>query len=230
MLYNLCIDEKSKNVERVVINDKCKTFFSDWKQGVFYYDNVVEASVLHEKNNLPIIDTIFDATSSRKLLKKYVQLLGGFPIVLKLMNGSHGVGVVKVDTFDSLFSIADVFVKKDLFFIIRKYIDYKEHARMIVLGSEVISSIEYKRASNDFRSNIGKKPEVYEKKYSREMQELAVQATNILGFEFGGVDLLIDKDGSVYIAEVNFPCFFPRAQLKTGDDISGLMIDYLLNK
>ncbi|KKQ46317.1 MAG: hypothetical protein US63_C0003G0030, partial [Candidatus Moranbacteria bacterium GW2011_GWC2_37_8] len=50
------------------------------------------------------------------------------------------------------------------------------------------------------------------------------------GFEFGGVDILIDRNGEHYLIEANFPCFFPRCQMLTGVDISGMMLDYLVQK
>ena len=60
---------------------------------------------------------------------------------------------------------------------------------------------------------------------------MAVKAVRSLGYEFGGVDILFEEEtNNPYIAEVNFPCFFPTTQRLTNIDISGKMIDFLINK
>ncbi|HET9411394.1 MAG TPA: hypothetical protein VFO38_00910 [Candidatus Saccharimonadales bacterium] len=114
--------------------------------------------------------------------------------------------------------------------MMRKYIDYTAHARLIVLGNHVIDSIEYKREPNDFRSNVAKQPSVLAKEFSQAIQDAAVQSVQALDLEFGGVDILIQDDGQFYIAEVNFPCNFSRSQMTTQTDIAGAIIDFLATK
>ena len=98
-----------------------------------------------------------------------------------------------------------------------------------MLGDKVIDSIEYTANDGDFRSNEGAKPNVAPKKFTDEVEKLAVKATRALGLEFGGVDIMITNNGPK-VAEVNFPCFFPRCQQLTGTDIAGMMVDYLMEK
>ena len=107
---------------------------------------------------------------------------------------------------------------------------YTAHARLIVLGDQVIDSIEYKREPNDFRSNVAKQPSVLAKKFPQHIQDAAVESVKALDLEFGGVDILIQNDGQFYIAEVNFPCNFSRSQLTTQTDIAGAIIDFLVAK
>ena len=99
-----------------------------------------------------------------------------------------------------------------------------------MLGNKVIDSIEYTALKDDFRTNIGKTPNVKPKKFSAKAEKIAVKSVKSLGLEFGGVDILVGKSGVNYVAEMNFPCFFPRCQLVTGVDIAGKMIDYLVRK
>lgn len=230
ILYNVCVDHKSRTLEKCIINNDVITFCVNNSTGSYSYDNVIDATIVHSKNNLPIIKTVFDVTRDRKILNQYVDYLEGFPIIIKSTDGSHGVGVMKIDSLDSLLSIIDVLLSENKKFIMRKFIDYKEHARLIVLGDKVISSIEYKKIRNDFRSNVGKELNIIAKSFGKEIENVAIDAVRVLGYEFGGVDILLDNKGDFYIAEVNYPCFFPRAQQTTGIDISGLMIDYLINK
>lgn len=230
ILYNVCVDHKSRTLEKCIINNDVATFCIDNNTGLHSYDNVFDATIIHSKNNLPIVKTVFDITKDRKMLSHYVDYLGGFPIIIKSKDGSHGVGVIKIDSLDSLLSIVDVLLNTNNKFIMREFINYKQHARLIILGNEVVSSIEYKRIKNDFRSNVGKELKIMAKKFGKGIEDTAIEAVRVLGYKFGGVDILIDNKGKFYIAEVNYPCFFPRAQQVTGIDISGLMIDYLIEK
>lgn len=229
-LYRISTDKNSLLLEKFLINENVISFYSSLKECISKLDNVVEATLIHEKNNLPIIKTIFALTNNKSLLKKYAKKLDEFPLIIKSAGGQHGVGVIKIDSLESLYSVADYLHKQNDEFILRKFIDYREHARLIVLGDKVISSIEYKRVENDFRSNVGKKLTIVNKKFDPKIEEIAVRSVSVLGYEFGGVDILIDKNGSPFIAELNFPCYFPRAQQSSNIDISGQMIDFLINK
>jgi hypothetical protein len=232
ILYRITSDETSHIVAASLLTPEVATFYIDNLQGSLYYTTNWSHTIGHKMHGLPIIPTIADLPNDRELLKKYVKYLGGFPVILKAQGGSHGIGVIKVDSPESLFSIVDYLVSMAKSNVaLRKYIDYSTHARLIVIGNKVVDSIEYKRAGGDFRSNIGNSPEVVPRKFSTAIEKAAIKATHIKGYECGGVDILIDKDGvKFYIAEVNYPCNFSRCQNLTGVDIAGKMVDHLLNK
>lgn len=231
-LYNLCDDINSQLIEKSIINSKVQTFYSHYKYGINKVGDVddVRSYCIHNNNNLPVMKTILSLPNNKAMLKKYVNYLEGFPIIIKSTGGSHGIGVMKIDSMESLRSIVDYLRQQKDNFIMRKFIDYTKHARFIVLGNTVIASIEYKRLKNDFRSNVGNKLNIVAQSFGAPIEKIAVDAVRLLGYEFGGVDILIDEYHKPHIAEVNFPCYFPRAQEATGVDISGQMIDYLINK
>lgn len=173
--------------------------------------------------------TINYLPKDRDAMLKCIDYLGGFPIIIKALGGSHGVGVMKIETTESLFSVSDYLRRQGGIFVMKEYCDVKSTARLIVLGDKVIDSIEYRANKGDFRSNEGAKPNTYVKEYDDATKELAVKATHALGLEFGGVDIMNTPDGPK-VAEVNFPCFFPRCQMLTGVDIADEMIKYLMAK
>ena len=232
VLYKVSTDPRSTTLFAYLVNDKVATVFESPNRAVATYDNVFGASLIHQRSNLPIIPTVFDLTRDPKKLQNYVERLGGFPIIVKAGGGSHGVGVMKFDSFDSLKSVTDYLLTRGdkPQFIMRKYIDYAAHARLIVLGDQVIDSIRYHRVPGDFRSNVGKDLKVETKSFDREIERAAIGSVKALEAEFGGVDILIDQQGKGYIAEVNVPCFFPRTQLATGTDIAGALVDHLVKK
>lgn len=231
-LYNICDDITSQIIEKSVINSKVQSFYTDYRHCINKINDIddIRSYLIHKNNNLPVIKSILSLTTDKKMLKKYVDHLDGFPIIIKSMGGSHGIGVMKVDSLDSLYSIVDYLTKQKDNFILRKFINYKKHARFIVLRDKVIASIEYKKIKGDFRSNVGENLNIISRNFGTLYEKIAVDSVHTLGYEFGGVDMLIDRDNRPYIAEINFPCYFPRAQQATGIDISGKMIDYLIEK
>ncbi len=229
-IYRISTDKKSCLVEKFLASIDVISFYKNHIDCIGKLDNVLECTLIHEKLNLPIIPTIYSLPRDKNLLRKYSDKLNKFPIIIKSTGGQHGVGVMKIDSLESLYSISDYLSQEKNDFILREFIDYVEHARLIVLGNKVISSIEYKRVKDDFRSNVGKNLEIINKNFGEKINDIAIKSVNSLGYEFGGVDILIDKEGNPFIAEVNFPCYFPRAQEYTDIDISGQMIDFLINK
>lgn len=166
-------------------------------------------------------------------LARQVERVGGFPLVIKdKIAGGHGVGIVKAETMDNLHSIGrlifDTGAKKE--FRIQQFLRHSRHARLIVLGDQVIDSVAYNANDYDFRTNRSD-DEIHAEpmQFGAEIERTAILATRANGYEFGGVDIIIDGDGH-WVLEVNHPCYFPRAQLTTGVPTSEKMIEYLLAK
>ncbi len=193
-------------------------------------------TVAFQMAGIPIIPTLYlDALwkdFSEEELNSRLDAIDGFPAVLKRTGLSHGKGVRLIqnpgELKDLLSSLED---NECIYYVLRKYIEDYRHARLIVLGDRVIDRIEYIKPANDFRTNATDTPQVKPAKFSDEIEAIAVAASKIKGREFGGADVLIDKiSGKPYLAELNYPCNFARAQEITGTNISDQMIDYLLAK
>lgn len=227
ILYRITSGNLAKNIELFLLQkNNLKTFYRTNKRAFF---NVLDIP-LQKFYNIPMPKTATILSHNYEILKTIVEKIGGFPVILKVTGLSHGAGVMKMNSMESLISVVG-FLKKSgaTNMVLREYIDSYRHARLVVLGDKVVDSIEYIVPENDFRTNAGK-PQVKVEKFSKIFEDIAVKAIKIIDLEFGGIDILIGKDGSPYLAEVNFPCYFPRNQLTTGVDISGMMVDYLVNK
>ncbi len=228
LLYRASVARKAANIEKhLLMNYDLVTFRRNTYSIFNRFDNVFEASLVHQKNGLPVIKTVFGFTRDRDLLADYVKYLGGFPIVLKGTGGHCGVGVIKIDSMESLKSVADVLEDGTRIYIMRQYLENCRHGRFVVLGGKVIASMENMIEKNDFRTG-GTRVEA--KKYGKEIEDIAIKAVEVLDLEFGGVDILIDKHNKPYIAEVNFPFYLPSSQKTTGVDVAGKMVDYLIAK
>lgn len=202
----------------------------------FYRRNNITGYVLAnpffplETNNIPVPKTIPHVSKNRRLLRTYVDYLGGFPIVVKVMGGSRGRGVLRVDSYQSLFSIIDYVTSSTQAQVAMRQCIITEHSgRLIVLGDAVIASIQFTAQSDDFRANVRSRV-VKHKTYTNDIERIAIKAAHVRGFDFAGVDIIFDEKGNPYITEVNFPCRFTRAHNVTGIDIAGKMVDFLSQK
>jgi len=227
IFYRVASGSQAKNIELFLLeNNNFTTFYSNTKAAYFSSNDIA----LQKFYKLPIPKTITFLTDDYGFLEKAVKYVGGFPVIIKVTGLSHGAGVMKINTMETLISVVGFLKKNDTkSMVIREYIDSYRHARLVVIGSAVVDSIEYIVPENDFRTNVGT-PQVKSEEFPKEFSEIAIKAVNIMDLEFGGIDILIGKDDRPYLAEVNFPCYFPRNQLATKIDVSGMMIDYLVEK
>ncbi len=223
ILYRGATGERARVIEKLLINDECRHFYSDWTRalsgrGTTYY--------YHQKTGLKVIPTIPLVPTDRNEAENFADKLGGFPIIVKALGGSKGVGVMRADSQESLVSICDFFRDESTSIILRKYIEHTYYGRLVVLDDRVVASNRTKSLDGDFRTNTPDTPngEAYE--FSKGVQKMAIEAVSVLGLKFGGVDILFGLDGSAYIAEVNFPTDFGCAQQITGIDIATQMLEY----
>ncbi|CAN5407077.1 RimK family alpha-L-glutamate ligase [soil metagenome] len=191
------------------------------------------SAIRMEQAGLPIIPTIFNISKNEdSRLKEYVEELGGFPIIVKSSGGSHGEGVMKIDSISSLRSVVGfISDTQSATFVLRKFVNSARHLRLVVVGNKVVDTIEYDTQSDDFRTNAVAVPTVVDRNdVNNDIKQIAIKAVAALDLEFGGVDVLIDESGTAYVAEVNFPCNFARNQMNTGTDVAGQLVDYLVEK
>jgi len=227
-LYRSVANNKNaKKVEYCLFQNGVSTFYNS-PDAIFRPASGIKLPKFH----IPIPKTIPVLTNDRDILKNFAEYLGGFPLIIKAMGGKEGVGVMRVDSLESLSSIVDFLYKSDGNFVLREYIDVRESLRLVVLGEKVIASIKYKAShEGDFRSNRKTRLNNVENFHSNpKIEKIAVEAVKAMGLEFGGVDILLDKKNNPYVLEVNFPCNFGEAQEFARIDIAGKMIDYLAEK
>ena len=143
--------------------------------------------------------TIVHATADRKLLSGYVDFLGGFPIVVKVAELTLGMGVIRVDSWTSLISLADFLFSSGTDFILRQYIDGTGSVRLMVIGNRVVGALEYVNPPGDFRTNAGHDMQPQPITCAPKVEALAIAAVNLLGAELGGVDIMFDREGTAYL-------------------------------
>ena len=152
------------------------------------------------------------------------------PLILKLLSGTQGVGVMKVEKVSDVGPIIDTLVELKQLILIQSYIPNPgEDVRMFVIGDEVVGAMVRKASPLEWRSNIhlGGKGVLYAPTEAE--GEMAVKAARAAGVEIAGVDMIMSKEGP-YMIEVNASPGFKGLMKATDVDVPGLIVDYAVGK
>ncbi|GAB2622987.1 hypothetical protein GCM10027035_18540 [Emticicia sediminis] len=229
LLYNIAAG--STTLESLLLNDSVTTFYIKNPEFTSHSEGTIPLTYIHHKANLPAPKTIFSITTDRTLLRKYIDYLGGFPIVIKSAGSSRGIGTIKIESWQNLISTIDFLITTNHQFIMREFIKAKSGCRMIVLGNEVIAAADFAMNKDDFRNAVDLSQVQYSKReYTETVKKIAVNATHLANLEFSGVDLLEDNNGDYFLLEANFPTGFGGLIDVCSVDIPLKMVMHLMTK
>jgi ribosomal protein S6--L-glutamate ligase len=173
---------------------------------------------------LPVTTFAHDPKQTEEVLK----LAGGAPIVIKLLEGTQGIGVVLADTDRSAKSVVEAFRGAGVNILMQEFI--KEAGgtdiRAIVIGGKVVAAMKRTGAEGEFRSNLHRGGSAQVVRLSAEERATAARAAKSLGLNACGVDMLRANHGPV-IMEVNSSPGLEGVEKATGLDIAGKMIEQL---
>ncbi len=173
---------------------------------------------------LPVTTFAHDPKQTEEVL----ELAGGAPVVIKLLEGTQGIGVVLADTKRSAKSVVEAFRGAGVNILLQEFI--KEAGgtdiRAIVVGGRVVASMKRTGAEGDFRSNLHRGGSAELIKLSPEERSTAVRAAKAMGLNVCGVDMLRANHGPV-VMEVNSSPGLEGVEKATGLDIAGKVIAYI---
>ena len=157
-----------------------------------------------------------------------IRIASGAPLVLKLLEGTHGKGVVLADTHQAAASMIDSFRGLRAHFLVQEFIKEAGGAdiRCLVLGDKVVASMIRQGKDGEFRSNIHRGGTATTIRITPEERSTAVRAARTLGLNVAGVDLLRSNHGPV-VMEVNSSPGLEGIENATGKDIAGMMIAFI---
>ncbi len=165
---------------------------------------------------------------STKDVDGLLESVGGAPVVVKLLEGTQGVGVVLAETKKAAESVIAAFRQLDANILVQEYI--KESAgsdiRAIVVGGRVVAAIQRTGAPGDFRSNLHRGGTAEKVRLSPEERSIAVRAARTLGLNVSGVDMLRSNHGPV-VMEVNSSPGLEGVEGATGVDVARRIIELL---
>ena len=214
-------------IESLLLNDEVITFYKR-NPKTWFLRCTSEFDIIYEKERINKPKTIHYTSPNKTLLKKYVEYLNGFPLIIKVAGGSFGMGVIKVDSWENLISTIEFLYAEKKEIILKQFIKSDYAIRLLVIGDKVVHSVKSLNQKGDFRSNSG--PLICEDiTPSVEIINTAIKSVHLAGVELGGVDIIVDEKGSHYLLEMNFPCSI-ISQTIAGFDAAGAMVDYLIEK
>jgi len=157
-----------------------------------------------------------------------INMVGGPPLVVKLLEGTQGIGVVLAETKKAAQSVIQAFLGLNANIMLQEYIRESNGAdiRCLVIGNKVVAAMKRQAAPGEFRSNLHQGGSAELIKISKIERETAIKAAKIMNLSVAGVDMLRSARGPL-IMEVNSSPGLRGIETTTHKDIAGLIIEHI---
>lgn len=157
-----------------------------------------------------------------------IKLCGGAPLIIKLVEGTQGMGVVLAETQQAAESVIEAFSGLQADILVQQFIAESKGAdiRAFVVGDKVIGAMRRQAKEGDFRSNLHRGGVGVKEKITSIERKIAVEATRIMGLKVAGVDLLRSKSGPL-IMEVNSSPGLEGIEKTTKIDVASQIIEFI---
>ena len=157
-----------------------------------------------------------------------IKAVGGPPLIVKLLEGTQGVGVVLCETKKAAQSVIQAFRGLKVYLLVQEYIEEAggSDLRCLVVGDKVVAAMERTGAEGEFRSNLHRGGTAKLAKITPKERKTAVQAAKALGLRAAGVDILRSNRGPL-VLEVNSSPGLEGIEKATERDVAGLVIQYI---
>lgn len=206
-----------------------KIFTTVKSQAIMRSRNKLRSLQILSKAGVQIPKTVF--ANQTKDIDNLIKLVGGPPVIIKLLEGTQGVGVVLAESGKAAKSTIEAFYGLKTNVLIQEYIAEANGAdvRAFVIGNKVVAAIRRQGHPGDFRSNLhlGGKAETIV--LSQEEEKAALQSAKALGLKVAGVDMIQSNRGPM-IMEVNSSPGLEGIQKTTGINVADLIIGYIEEK
>ena len=165
---------------------------------------------------------------STRDIKGVISLVGGAPLVIKLLEGTQGIGVVLAETDKAAESVIEAFRGLDANILVQEFIKEAGGAdiRCFVVGDRVVAAMMRKGAPGEFRSNLHRGGTAAVVRITPEERSTAVRAARTMGLNIAGVDILRSNHGPV-VMEVNSSPGLEGIESATGEDVAGMIVEFL---
>lgn len=157
-----------------------------------------------------------------------IEMVGGAPVVIKLIEGTQGLGVVLGETQRSARSVVEGFRGAKVQILVQEFIKEagSSDIRMLVIGKKVVAAMERTGSETDFRSNLHRGGSSQKIKITPEERSTAIRAAKSMGLNVCGVDILRSNHGPV-VMEVNSSPGLEGIEHATNVNIAGKMIEFI---
>src|SRR6056297_1641899 len=160
-----------------------------------------------------------------------IERVGGVPIIIKLLEGTQGVGVILADSVKIAEAIIETLQSTRQNVLVQKFVAESKgrDIRAFVVGDQVVAAMRRVAQGSEFRSNVHRGGKTERVVLDDEYCETAVRSAQIMGLRVAGVDMLEGKDGPL-VMEVNSSPGLEGIERATGLDIAGAIVDHIANQ
>lgn len=160
--------------------------------------------------------------------KDLIQLVGGAPLIIKLLESTAGAGVILAESDKGAESVIDGFKTLKANFLVQEFIKEAngQDLRCFVVGNKVVASMQRQAKEGEFRANVHKGGKASPIEITPEEKKIAIEAAKLMNLQVAGVDLIRSNSGPK-ILEVNSSPGLQGIETATGVNVAGKMIEYL---
>jgi ribosomal protein S6--L-glutamate ligase len=160
-------------------------------------------------------------------IKGLLEILGGPPVVVKLLEGTQGNGVVLAETKKAAESVIAAFRQLDANILVQHYVEEAggEDLRALVVGDRVVAAMKRTAAEGEFRANLHQGGEAQAVQLTKQERSMAIRATQVMGLDVAGVDMLRGNDGPMVI-EINSSPGLEGIERSSGVDVADAIIAF----
>ncbi len=157
-----------------------------------------------------------------------IRIVGGAPLVIKLLEGTQGKGVILADSQPSAVSIINAFKEMGANILVQEYIQesHGTDIRCFVIGNKVVAAIVRQAKAGEFRANVHQGGRALETKITAQERSIAIAAVKAMGLKIAGVDLVRSKRGPL-VLEINSSPGLEGIEKATHVNIAGKIIQYI---
>ncbi len=196
--------------------------------GILRLRHKYSALTMLAQAGLPVPDSVLLRNQAE--LQPAIDSVGGYPLIIKFIRGSQGVGVILAEREDTVRSVLDALNLVQYDVMLQRYIPEaasRGTIRVLVVGGRALLAVQLTAAAGRDRSNIHAGGTARKLELSREMQALAERSAALFGLGLAGVDL-VDTAAGLVLMEVNSSPGFEQPELLYGQDIAAQIIDSAL--
>ena len=206
--------------------EEMDTFCANTANGITNSRDKLRSLQILSRHHIGLPRTTF--VSDKKDVLPAIERVGGAPVVIKLIEGTQGIGVLLADTIKAAESIIELLHSQKQNVLIQKFVAESrgKDIRAFVVGDRVVAAMRRVAQGQEFRSNVHRGGVAEAVELSDEYRETAVRAAQILGLRVAGVDMLESSKGP-QIMEVNSSPGLEGIEKCTKLDIAGAVVEYI---
>ena len=234
-------DEKIENYDVIIprIGSNATTYGSAvirqfQKMGVFSI--LDHEALLRTRDKLSSLQLLADAgigvpttliSNNNYIIPELLDNLGSMPVIIKLLSGTHGIGVIKAEDRNSAEAIIESFQKLKQKVLLQEYIKEANGAdvRVFIVDDKIVGVMQRQARPGEFRSNLHRGGSSFVVDLTDEEAQIALKAVKVMGLQVCGVDMLRSKKGPL-ILELNASPGLEGIETTTGKDIAEKIIMY----